>query len=164
VLTTKFDILKKPECPVCQTETFSFYSDKKVNISKWRPTLYISQVGPCRHVFQVMHVFLRQFGWISLKKQKSASNNKKWTQTEDLKPPWWSPRRDNQNGYMERMIWSSNEEVMTFWKCSSKTGGSGFHGSDPNLSQDFHRIWLGFFDSWKELCPTAYIYVGHGWL
>jgi hypothetical protein len=28
-----------------------------------------------------------------------------------------------------------------------ETGGSGFHGSDLNLSQDFHRIWLEFSDS-----------------
>jgi hypothetical protein len=51
VLTTKIGILGKPECPFCQTETFGFYSDKMVNISKWRPTLYILQVGPCLHVF-----------------------------------------------------------------------------------------------------------------
>jgi hypothetical protein len=48
----KFNILKKPECPVCQTEISNFYSAKMVNISKYRSTLYISQVGPCRHVFQ----------------------------------------------------------------------------------------------------------------
>jgi hypothetical protein len=51
VLTTNFDILGKPECPVCQTRTSGFYSAKMVNISNWRPTLYISQVGLCRHVF-----------------------------------------------------------------------------------------------------------------
>jgi hypothetical protein len=43
-----------------------------VNISKWRSTLYILQVGPYRHVFQVTHMFLGQFGWISLKKQRSV--------------------------------------------------------------------------------------------
>jgi hypothetical protein len=58
VLTTKFDILEKLECPVSQTETSNFYSYEIVNISKWMPTLYISQVEPCRHVFQVMYVFL----------------------------------------------------------------------------------------------------------
>jgi hypothetical protein len=61
VLTTKFDILKKLECSVSQTGTSGFYSYEMVNISKWRPTLYISQVGPCMLVFQVMHVFLGQF-------------------------------------------------------------------------------------------------------
>jgi hypothetical protein len=45
-----------------------------------------------------------------------------------------------------------------------KTGWSGFYGSNPNLSQDFYRIWLGFSDLWKVLCPAAYIYVGHGQL
>jgi hypothetical protein len=62
VLVTKFGILRKPECLVCQTGTSYFYSAKMVNISKWRTTLYISQVRPCRHVFQVMHMFLGQFG------------------------------------------------------------------------------------------------------
>jgi hypothetical protein len=36
VLTTKFDILEKSECPVCQIGTSGFYSAKIVNISKWR--------------------------------------------------------------------------------------------------------------------------------
>jgi hypothetical protein len=58
MLTTKFDILGKSECHVCQIRISGFYSAKMVNISKWRPTLYISQVGPCRHVFQVMHMCL----------------------------------------------------------------------------------------------------------
>jgi hypothetical protein len=62
VLTTKFDILGKPECPVSQTRTSGFYSYEMVNISKCRLTLYIRQVGPYRHVFQVIHVFLGQFG------------------------------------------------------------------------------------------------------
>jgi hypothetical protein len=43
-----------------------------------------------------------------------------------------------------------------------ETEGSGFHGSDPNLSQDFQSIWLEFSDLWKGLCPATYIYVGHG--
>jgi hypothetical protein len=64
MLTIKFYILKKSECPVCQSETYGFYSAKMVNISKWRATLYILQVGPCMHVFQVMHMFLGQFSWI----------------------------------------------------------------------------------------------------
>jgi hypothetical protein len=62
VLTDKFDILGKPECPIFHIRTFDFYSDKMVNISKWRPTLYISQVRPSRHVCQVIHMFLEQFG------------------------------------------------------------------------------------------------------
>jgi hypothetical protein len=62
VLTDKFDILGKPECPIFHIRTFDFYSDKMVNISKWRPTLYISQVGRSRHVCQVIHMFLEQFG------------------------------------------------------------------------------------------------------
>jgi hypothetical protein len=53
-----------------------FYSYEMDNISKWMSNLYISQVGPDRHVSRVMHMFLEQFGWISLKKQRSASTNK----------------------------------------------------------------------------------------
>jgi hypothetical protein len=41
-----------------------------------------------------------------------------WTQTRDLKPPNWSPHRDDQNKYMEHMIWCSDEEVIIFWKFS----------------------------------------------
>jgi hypothetical protein len=42
-----------------------------------------------------------------------------------------------------------------------EVGGSGFHELDPNLSRDFHCIWLEFSDSWKGLYSAAYIYVGH---
>jgi hypothetical protein len=55
----KFDILKKSERTISQIETSDFYSDKIVSISKWRSTLYISQVGPYSHVFQVIHMFLK---------------------------------------------------------------------------------------------------------
>jgi hypothetical protein len=58
-----------------------------------------------------------------------------------------------------KMLQSAKPEVPVW-----KAGGSSFHGSDLNLSQDFHRIWLGFFDSWKWLCPVTYIYVDHGLL
>jgi hypothetical protein len=34
VLTTKFDILKKSECHVCQIGTSDFYSYEMANISK----------------------------------------------------------------------------------------------------------------------------------
>jgi hypothetical protein len=51
VLTTKFDIVRKLECPVSQTGTSGFYSYKMVNIFIWRSTLYISQVGSYKHVF-----------------------------------------------------------------------------------------------------------------
>jgi hypothetical protein len=62
VLIAKFDILGKSECLVYQIETSGFYSYEMVNISKWMPTSYISQVEPCMHVFQVMQMFLEQFG------------------------------------------------------------------------------------------------------
>jgi hypothetical protein len=61
VLMTNFDILEKLKCPICQTKTSGFYSCKMINIFKWRSTLYISQVGLSKHIFQVMHVFLEQF-------------------------------------------------------------------------------------------------------
>jgi hypothetical protein len=59
VLMVKFDILKKPERTISQIETSDFYSEKIVSISKRRSTLYISQVGPYNHVFQVIHMFLK---------------------------------------------------------------------------------------------------------
>jgi hypothetical protein len=55
-----------------------------------------------------------------------------------------------------KMLQAAKPEV-SVWE----TEGSGFHGSDPNLSRDFYYIWLEFSDSWKELCLAAYIYVGH---
>jgi hypothetical protein len=58
MLTINFDILGKSDCLVCQTRTSGFCIYEMVNISKWRPILYISQVGLCIHVFQVMHIFL----------------------------------------------------------------------------------------------------------
>jgi hypothetical protein len=57
-LTTEFDISEKLECLVCQTGTSGFFSTKMVNNSKWRTTLYISQVGLYKHVFQVMRMFV----------------------------------------------------------------------------------------------------------
>jgi hypothetical protein len=39
-------------------QSISFYSDKMTNISKWRSTLYISQVGLCKHVFKLCTCFL----------------------------------------------------------------------------------------------------------
>jgi hypothetical protein len=40
------------------------------------------------------------------------------------------------------MLQATKPEVL-IWEI----GGFGFHGLDPNLSQDFHYIWLGFSDS-----------------
>jgi hypothetical protein len=57
VLMTNFDIMEKLECAVSQIGTSSFYSDKMVNISKWGPTLYISQVTICKHVFRLCTCF-----------------------------------------------------------------------------------------------------------
>jgi hypothetical protein len=45
------------------------------------------------------------------------------------------------NGIL-KMLHAAKPEVPVW-----ETGGSGFHGSDLNLSQDFHCIWLGFSDS-----------------
>jgi hypothetical protein len=54
VLMTKFDILgnRSVLCPDA-----GLYSDKMINISKWRPKLYISQVGPYMHVFRLCICF-----------------------------------------------------------------------------------------------------------
>jgi hypothetical protein len=61
---------------------------------------------------------------------------RRWSRTEFLKHPWWNPCWDNQNGYMECMIWSSDKEAMAFWKCSScKTGGSSLGNRRVRFSQ-----------------------------
>jgi hypothetical protein len=77
VLKIEFDIMEKSECHICQIETFDFYRAKMVNISKWMSILYISQVGPCKHVFSG-YAHISRIIWLDLtKKQRSASNYKK---------------------------------------------------------------------------------------
>jgi hypothetical protein len=164
--------------------SFRTRSQKRLNMKIWRsksvwsmkkgrrdinePTLYISQVGPCRHIFQVMHVFLEQFCWISLKEQRSASNYKKmnpnWRFEASMMKP--SSRRSKWiYGTHDLELRRGNYDILKTAKPEVpvwETEGSGFHRSDLNLSQDFHCIWLGFSDSWKGLCSANYIYVGHG--
>jgi hypothetical protein len=68
VLTTKFDILKKSERPVCPTRTSDFYNDKTLNIFKWISSLYISQVRPCRHVLG--YACISQIIWLNFTQTK----------------------------------------------------------------------------------------------
>jgi hypothetical protein len=59
-----------------------------------------------------------------------------WTQTKDLKPPWWSPHRDDQSGYMEHMIWSSTRMSWYFENASvCKTRGSGLESRRVQFSR-----------------------------
>jgi hypothetical protein len=58
VLTTKFDILEKSEDPVYQIIMSIFYTYKMVNISKWTPSLHISQVGHTCMFFRLCTCFL----------------------------------------------------------------------------------------------------------
>jgi hypothetical protein len=99
--------------------------------------------------FRIMHMFLRQFGWISLKKQRRASNYKKinsnWILEASMMKPslrWskWIYGTHNleliRGSYcILKMIKAAKPEVPV-----CKTGWSDFHGSNTNLSQDFHRI------------------------
>jgi hypothetical protein len=85
VLTTNFDILRKPKCPFCQTETSDFYSDNMINISKWKPILYISQFGPC--FFRLCTCFLNNLVEFYSRNKEVLQTIRRWTQTEDLKPP-----------------------------------------------------------------------------
>jgi hypothetical protein len=71
----------------------------------------------------------------------------------DIWSTWFGPRT--------RKLWhfeNAAKPEVPVWE----TRGSGFQGSDPNLSRDFHRILLGFSDSCKGLCLPDYIYVAHG--
>jgi hypothetical protein len=139
VSTTKFDILEKLKCLDPKPEHLVF------TVIRWSIFLNGGQLyifHKCNHA----GIFLRLCTCFSNNFLKFHSRNKEalqttriWTQTEDFKSPIWSPHRDDQNGYMERMIWRTDEEVMTFWRCSTlKTGGSGL----GNQRVRFARIKL----------------------
>jgi hypothetical protein len=89
-----------------------------VNIFKWRPALYISQA---RHtdMFSMLCMFFSD-NLVELHSRNKAvlETTTKWTQTKYMEPPWWNPRWDDRNEYMERMIWCSNKEIIIFWRCS----------------------------------------------
>jgi hypothetical protein len=160
---TKFDILEKPECLVYQTGTSGFCSYEIVwYIFKQRSTLYISQVGPYMHVFHVMHVFLEQFGWISLNKQRSASNNTNMNSNWRFEASMVKASSRRSQWIYEAYDLELKRGCYDILKVleSTKTGGSDFHRSDSNLSRDFYRIWLWFSDSWKGYVqPPIYIYI-----
>jgi hypothetical protein len=164
MLTTKFDILKKNQSILFAKPEYLVFTVIRWSIFLNGGQLYIFHKLDHRVMFsRLCTYFLDNFVEFHSKNKKVFQTKRRWTQIEDFKPPWWSPRRDDQNRYMDCMIWNLDKEVMIFQKCSNyKTGGSDFNGSDLNLSRDFHHIWLGFFNSWKEQCPAAYIYIGHG--
>jgi hypothetical protein len=140
VLTTKYDILGKLECPICQIRTSSFCSDKMVNIYEWMPSLYIS------HVFRLCMCFsnnLVEFHW---RNKEVLQTTRRWTPTKDLKLPWWIPHRGNQTGYMEHMILSSDEEVMSFWKYLRLQNRRFWFGKpDVPVFMGQTRIWVEVF-------------------
>jgi hypothetical protein len=153
VLTIKFDILEKSEVLNSQIGRSDFYSYKMVNIFKWRSALYISQVGHACMFFRLCTCFSDNLVEFHSRNKEVLKMTRRWTQTEDLKHLWWSPYQDDQNGYMECMIWSTDGEVMMVWKCSQnvkpevpvwKTEWSSFYDSEPNMSRDLLHVWLKF--------------------
>jgi hypothetical protein len=96
VLTTKFDIVEnwsvrfvKPEHPIFTMIRWSIFLNEG--------QLYIF------HKLDHVDMFLRLCTCFSDNLVEFHSRNKKmlqttrrWTQTEDLKPPWWSPCPDDQ--------------------------------------------------------------------
>jgi hypothetical protein len=57
-----------------------------VNISKWRPSLYISQVGPYMHVFRLCTCFSDNLIEFHSRNKEVLQTTIVLTQTEDLKP------------------------------------------------------------------------------
>jgi hypothetical protein len=68
--------------------------------------------------FWLCTCFLDNLDEFQSRNKEVLQTTRRWSQTEDLKPSGWIPHRDDQNGYMEHMIWSLDEEVMAFSKCS----------------------------------------------
>jgi hypothetical protein len=101
MLTIKFYILKKLECPVWQIITYGFYSAKMVNISKWMPTVYILEVGPCMHVFQVMHMCFRAI-WLDFTQETKKCLKR---QEYELKLKIWSLHDESLVETIKIYIW-----------------------------------------------------------
>jgi hypothetical protein len=158
VLTTKFDILEKLNVPILQTGRSNIDSYKIVNIYKWRPALYIWQIGHTCMFSGYAHA--SRIIWLNFTQETTKCF--KWQEYE-LKVKILSMHAE---ALVETIImdtWNTlfGARTRKFWYFEDAPD-CGFHGSDSNLSWDFHHIWLGFSDSWKALCPAAYIYVGHG--
>ena len=146
VLTTKICYLEKPDHPVCQTRPSGFGWDGIwAKLARMGLLWLLMNIMP-RCVVQVMeNVFWSTFGQIDVMEQReenywiNGENTWRWSQMVDLKPPWWSPRRDDQNRHMDRMIRRPNEEVVLFEKSPRlknqcpilKQDGPGFSDSTP---------------------------------
>jgi hypothetical protein len=124
-----------------------FYTYKMVNISKWTPSLHISQVGHTCMFFRLCTCFLDNLVEFHSRNKEVLEMTIRWTtQTKDVKYPWWSPRRDDQNEYMEHMIWSSNEEVIIVWRCSQLQNHRFWFGKlEGSVFTIQNRIWVEIF-------------------
>jgi hypothetical protein len=143
---TKFDIMRKLERPVCQTRISGFYSDKMVNIFKWMQLYIFHKLDHADVFFRLCTCFSGNLVELHLRNKEVLQTTRIWTQIEVLKPPWWSPRRYDQNWYMEHMIWSSDEEIMAFWKCFSQQNRRFQLGKPESpVFMDHTRIWLKIF-------------------
>jgi hypothetical protein len=110
---TKFDILRKSEVPDSQIKRSDFYSYKMVKISISRSVVYLISWT----YMHIMHVFLGRFGWISLKKQRSAWKDQKmelnW-RFEDV-----PCSKTESYGMANRKVWFSRIRVESEWIFSS---------------------------------------------
>jgi hypothetical protein len=120
--------------PMCWQLNLAFWKNRSVRFARLKHPVFtvirwsIFLYGVELYIFHKLdhtNMFLRLCMYFSNNLDEFHSRNKEvvqktriWLQTEDLKPPWWSSHWDHQNGYMEHIVWSSDEEVMTFWRYS----------------------------------------------
>jgi hypothetical protein len=76
VLTTKFDILVKPNVPDSQTGRSDFYNYNMVKISISKSVLCISQVGLICMFFMLCTCFLEDLDGFHPRKKRSAWKDK----------------------------------------------------------------------------------------
>jgi hypothetical protein len=88
---------------------------------------------------------------------------RKWTETEDLKTPWWRPHQDNQNGYMEHMIWSSYKEVMAFWKYSRLQNRRVWFSRNRTESESRLSPCLVMIVWFVERAMSNHLYIYRSW-
>jgi hypothetical protein len=85
VLMTKFDILgKSMVVSDSQIGRSRLHNSKMVNISKWRSTLYISQIGHTSMIFKLCTCFSDNLVEFHSKNKEVLEMTRRWCQTEDL--------------------------------------------------------------------------------
>jgi hypothetical protein len=141
MLTIKFYILKKSECPVWQIRIYGFYSAKMINISKWMSTLYILEVGPCMHVFQVMHMCFTVI-WLDFTQETKKCFKR---QEYELKLKIWSLHDESLVETIKMYIWHTwfGARTRMLWHFKNapdcKIGGSGLENRRVRFSRIKHE-------------------------